>query len=189
MNKDSNLVRFSVVAFMVALAGLYRILPHPFNFSPVGAMALFGGAYFANRINSFIIPLLTLWISDLVLNNVIYAGFYPTFTWFYEGFYWVYGSFILIACIGWLLKGNIKIWSVPLAAISGSIMFFVVSNFGVWISGTMYPLNWQGLILCFTAGLPFFSTTLVGDLVFSALMFGAFDLLQRRFGVLQIVKI
>ena len=189
MNKDSNIGRFLVVALMVVLAGIYRILPHPINFSPVGAMALFGGAYFANRISSFIIPLVTLWISDLVINNVIFAQYYPKFTWFYDGFYWVYGSFILIACIGWMLKGKIKIWSVPMAAISGSILFFVVTNFGVWISGTMYPLNLSGLVLCYTAAIPFFSATLLGDLLFSALLFGIFELLQKRFEVLQVVKI
>ena len=185
MKKEHSIIRFSTIAFFILLAGIYRILPHPGNFSPIGAMALFGGAYYASRLNSFIVPLITLWLSDIILNNVIYSQYFKEFTLFYDGFYWVYGSFILVACIGRLLQNNVTFISVPMAAIASALLFFIVSNFGVWISGTMYPHNFIGLVACYTAGIPFFSTSLVGDLLFSGILFGSFELLRRYFPVLQ----
>ena len=126
---------------------IFRIIPHIPNFTPIGAIALFGGAYLKNKHHAFLIPIASLWLSDLVLNNFIYS-YYSDFTWFYPGFIWQYASFILIIIIGYLFqKLNFK--NVFVTTIGSSLLFFILTNFGVWISGTMYTLDLNGLItLC-----------------------------------------
>lgn len=180
MIKSPNQIQLIFIVLFIILAGVYRILPHPYNFSPVGAMALFGGTYFANKYLGIVVPLITLWISDLIINNIIFTQFFPTFTWFYGGFYWVYGSFILVGCVGWFLKDNVKFWTIPLACLTGSVLFFVFTNFGVWATGSMYPLTLQGLVMCYTAAIPFFGPTILGDILFVVLFFGAFELLKSK---------
>jgi len=185
IKEEKNIARFSVLVLMVVLATIYRLLPHPWNLAPVGAMALFGGAYFGSIVAAIFVPLFSLWVSDLVLNNLIFAQYFPEFTLFYSGFAWQYGSFVVICLIGLLLKNNVKPISVLVASVAGSIVFFVISNFGVWLGGTMYPQTSSGLLACYAAGLPFIQNTLVGDLVFSAALFGSFEYLQGRYKYLR----
>jgi hypothetical protein len=187
-DEENNMGRFSVLVLMVVMAGIYRLLPHPWNLAPFGAMALFGGAYFGSMIAAIFVPLVSLWISDLVLNNLIFAQYFPEFTLFYSGFGWQYGSFVAISCIGLLLKNNVKPVNVLVASVGGSLLFFFVSNFGVWAGGSIYPPTGVGLMACYTAGLPFLQNTLVGDLVFNIALFGAFEFLQARYSGLKLVK-
>lgn len=182
-------LRFGAIALMVLLAAFSRLLPHPPNFAPIGAMALFGAAYFSQRYLSFAIPIVSMWLSDLVLNNVIYNQYFDHFVWFYQGCYWTYGAFIMIGLIGFLILKRIKIQNLILASLLASIIFFLLSNFGVWASTTMFPKNFSGLIACYTAGLPFYKNTLMGDLVYTGVLFGAFELAQHKFRVLQPITI
>ena len=85
-------VRFGVVIAMILAAAFLRLVPHPMNFAPIGAMALFGAAYFKSRWAALLVPLAALWLSDLAVTNIVHSAFYPSFTFFYEGFYWVYGQ-------------------------------------------------------------------------------------------------
>ncbi|MFN0048483.1 MAG: DUF6580 family putative transport protein [Cytophagales bacterium] len=186
--QENSVARFSVLVLMVVIAGIYRLLPHPWNLAPFGAMALFGGAYFGSIIAAIFVPLVSLWISDLVLNNVIFSQYFPEFTLFYNGFGWQYGSFVAISCIGLLIKNNVKPVNVLFASVGGSFLFFFVSNFGVWATGNMYPPSSAGLMACYTAGLPFLQNTLVGDLVFNIALFGVFEFLQTRYSGLKLVK-
>ncbi|MCS6819386.1 MAG: hypothetical protein NZ522_05490, partial [Chitinophagales bacterium] len=87
MRETINL-RFGLLALLIFVAAFSRILPHMPNFSPLGAIGLFGAAYFTRRWQAFLVPILATWLSDLYINNVIYNEYYPNFTWFYEGFYW-----------------------------------------------------------------------------------------------------
>ncbi len=184
--QENNITRFSVLVLLIMLAAIYRLLPHPWNLAPVGAIALFGGAYFGSPIAVVFVPLVSLWISDLILNNLIFSQYFPEFTLFYSGFAWQYGSFVAISFIGMLLKNNVKPINVLFASIGGSLLFFLISNFGVWASGTMYLQNPTGLIACYIAGLPFLQNTLLGDLVFNAALFGSFEYLQHRYPKLRI---
>lgn len=188
--KKKNLhLRFGVISLMVLLAAFSRLLPHPPNFAPIGAMALFGAAYFSQRYLSFLIPIVSMWLSDLVLNNVVYSQYFSHFVWFYQGCYWTYGAFILIGLIGFVALKRIKIQNLILASLLASVIFFIVSNFGVWISTNMYPKNFGGLTACYTAGLPFFKNTLMGDLVYTGVLFGAFEFAQRRIPALKLQTI
>lgn len=178
--------QFSILMLIVLLAAFSRLVPHPPNFTPIGAMALFGAAWFTNRFQALLLPLLALWLSDLALNNLVYARYYDGFTWLHSGFYWTYGAFLLIGLVGrfWLKK--VKTTRIVTGSLMASTLFFLISNFGVWTTGLMYPITVQGLIACYTAALPFFLNTLVGDLLYSSALFGTFELARNRFPALQI---
>lgn len=182
--KKVNL-RFGVIALMVLMAAFSRLVPHPPNFTPIGAMALFGAACFSQRILSFTIPIVSLWLSDLVINNVMYAKYFDHFVWFYQGFYWTYGAFILIGLLGFVVLKKVRIQNILIASILASIVFFMVSNFGVWASTTMYPDDLNGLIICYSAGLPFLKNTLMGDLVYTGVLFGVFEFAQYKIPSIQ----
>jgi hypothetical protein len=154
------------------------------NFSPLGAMALFGAAHFKNKWHAFLIPITATWISDLFINNVIYGQYYPTFTWFYEGFYWQYGSYLLIGLMGLILFSKVSAPRILAGATISSLIFFLVSNFGCWIGSSTYSQDFTGLGICYMAGVPFLKGTLLGDLVYSAILFGGFAWVERRYLVL-----
>lgn len=158
--------RGAVVALVLIIAGVsLRLLPHTANFAPVGAIALFGGAVLSARI-SWWLPLIIMAISDFFL------GLHGTilFTW---------GSFLLVAFLGMSLK-NQKNWlRVPFGALGAALIFFVVSNFGVWVEGKLYPHTWQGLIDCYVMAIPFLKTSLLADLSYSIVLFSAYALAIR----------
>jgi len=173
-------LRFGVIATMILLAALSRLIPHPHNFSPIGGMALFGAAYFTKRQWAFIVPLVSMWISDLALNNIVYGAYFDHFVWFYSGSLFTYGAFALIVLLGIFALKKVQIHNLVLSALGASVIFFIVSNFGVWFSGVMYPKDLNGLVACYVAGIPFFQNTVFGDLFYSAVMFGAFELSVRK---------
>lgn len=175
-----NNKRFLIITGFIVLAVLSRILPHPYNFTPLGAIALFGAAYFSDKKWAIIIPLMAMWISDLILNNFIFAAFFDGLTLFNWGMVWIYGSLIFIALAGMKILKKISLPRILGSAVMASILFFVISNLGVWLTSPMYPLSFQGLIACFTAAIPFFHNTLAGDLVYCAALFGAFEYLKYR---------
>lgn len=154
-----------VIAILTAAA--FRFLPHPPNATPVVAMALFGGAYLTDRRAALAVVFGSMLLSDLVL------GFHITML-------AVYPCLLLIVFLGGLLRERRGAARIAAASIGASCLFFVVSNFGVWALQAMYPKTVAGLMMCYTAALPFFRTLLVGDLVFCTLLFGGFALLERR---------
>lgn len=190
-NPKLNL-KFGILALMVLLAAFSRLMPHPPNFTPVGAMALFGAAYFSRKYLALIVPFLALWMSDLVLNNVVYAKMYPEyyqgFTWF--GNVWVYASFALIVGLGYLALRKVKPAQLLGTSIVASLLFFLLTNFGVWASslGTIYTKDITGLMACYAAGIPFFWNTLLGDLFYVAVMFGSFEFVKSRYPQLAFAK-
>ena len=186
MAKQKLNIRFGVLSLLVLLAAFSRLLPHPPNFSPIGAMALFGSAYFSKKYFALALPVLAMWLSDLVINNVVYAQYFESFTFFYQGFYWTYGAFIVIGVIGFYVLEKVHFKSVLLSALIATVVFFAISNFGVWASGTMYPKTLSGLIACYTAGIPFLKNTFLGDLVYTGVLFGVFELAQYKFPVLKL---
>lgn len=173
---NSN-IRFALA--MIVLAVLTRLglnlLPHPpHNFSPITAMGLFGAAYFSRQALTLAVPFIALFLSDLVLNNVIYSQYYTGFTLITS--WWIYAAFGLVMLIGWfLLRQKVTALRVVSASLFASAIFFLVTNFSVWLEGTMYPKTTTGLVTCYTAALPFLKNTVMGDLFFSAVMFGAYE--------------
>ncbi len=165
--------RFLIITLFIVAAALLRLLPHPPNFSPITAIALFGGAYFSHRGLALIVPLLAMGISDLFLG-------------FHQVMPFVYGSFLVAVVIGFALKSNKKVLPIATGAVGASVLFFLVTNFGVWLTGTMYPATFSGLIACYTAAIPFFQNTLLSGLLYSGVLFGSFELLKRKYPALAV---
>lgn len=150
---------------IIGIAVILRLIPHPANFAPIGAMALFGGAYL-NKKYALIVPLLAMFVSDLFL------GLHDTMV-------FVYGSFLLAGFIGLWLKKHQKAQNIILASLVSSILFFVITNFGVWTVGNMYPKTLTGLLECYIAAIPFFRNTILGDLVYTGVFFGGYEIVLR----------
>lgn len=192
MKKKIN-IRLLVLVAMILVAALTRLfLVFIPNFAPIGAMALFGAAHFSKRYQAFLFPLGAMWLSDLVINNYLYPRLFPDY---YDGTFawgispWVYGGFALVVVLGWYLLEKVNVKNIVIASLSASVLFFLLTNFGVWTTGTMYPMTFEGLMTCFAAGIPFFGNTLAGDLFFSGVLFGAFELLQQRLPSLRLQKV
>lgn len=170
--------RLKFVLALIGLAALSRLLPHPFNFTPIGAMALFAGTYISNKKHAFLLPVLTLLASDILLQLVNGSGFY-------RDMIFVYGSFALITGIGFLLRGREQRQTIMVASLVSSIAFFLITNFGTWLMWDIYPKTGAGLISCYIAGIPFFKGTIMGDLFYNLALFGSFALAKWRFPVLE----
>ena len=169
MSKNENLLYRTLLALaIIAIAAALRIAPHPWNFAPVGAMALFSGAILKDRRLAFIVPLLALFAGD------IFIGFYT-----FKLMLVVYASFLVSVAIGFWLRDRRTIARVGAATLLGAIQFFVVTNFAVWASGLSYPRTGAGLVACYVAGIPFFWNTLAGDAAYAVLFFGGFALAER----------
>ena len=162
----SNPVRLAALLSAIAAAAALRLVPHPPNFSPIDAMALFSGAYLARRWIAFVAPLAALLLSDLFLG-------------FYHGMATVYATVALIVVIGWWLSSRRTPLHIAVAAVASSVTFFVITNFGMWLFSGFYPVTYAGLVACFTAAIPFFQNTLAGDLFYTALLFGGFALAEH----------
>tara|TARA_B110000438_G_scaffold78403_1_gene78554 strand:+ start:83 stop:631 length:549 start_codon:yes stop_codon:yes gene_type:complete len=166
---------FIILISLVVIACFSRIVPHMPNFTPIGAIALFCSSYFTNKYYAFIIPIISLWISDLFINNIILKDYYDSFIWFYPGFYWQYFSFILIAFVGLITLKKRSFFRILGVTISSSLLFFIITNFGVWISSSFYSKDIIGLIACYTAALPFYSGTFFGFIFYSFFLFGTYE--------------
>lgn len=184
-NKKVN-IRFGMICVLILFAAMSRLIPHPPNFAPIGGMALFGAAYYDKRYWSFIIPVVSMWLSDLALNNILYTSYFDRFVWFYSGSLFTYASFALIALLGMFTLKKVRLPRLLLSSLGASVIFFLVSNFGVWYASGMYPHTLSGLESCYVAGLPFFKNTLAGDLFYTAALFGLFEWSARRFPQLRL---
>jgi hypothetical protein len=184
MKKTIN-IRFSIVCIMTLAIAFGRMIPHIPNFSPLGAVCLFGSAYFAKKWQAYLIPLVATWIGDLYLNNVLYGAYFNGFVWFYPGWYWQYGSYAAIILTGGFFFRKITAGRIIAGALGASVLFFILSNFGVWLTGKLYPPTFAGLETCFIMALPFFKNTLIGNIVYSGLLFGLFAWAESRFPVLK----
>src|SRR6266571_5042638 len=162
-------VRFVALGGIVLAAAAMRLLPHPPNVAPIAAIALFGGAHFASKRAALAVPLLAMWLSDVFLGFGV-DRVLP----------FVYGSFALIVVLGRLIRDRRSPLAVGGAALTGSVLFFVITNFGAWLSGDLYPRTAEGLVACYVAAIPFFQNTLAGDLFYTAVLFGGFALLERQ---------
>lgn len=154
-----------VATVLIVGAVLSRLIPHPMNVAPITALALFGGVYFDKRIAP-VLPLLALLVSDYFIG-------------FYEGIEFTYLAFIISVFAGMWLKSRKTVPMTLGVTIGSSVVFFIVSNFGVWFSGLIYPKTFNGLIECYTLALPFFRSSLFGDLLYVAVMFGVYELVLK----------
>ncbi len=182
---DSRTIRPGplVLAGMILVAALTRLLPHPPNFAPMEAMALFGGAYFAARHWAVLVPLAAMAVSDLAL-GVLFGGLYVDH-YFSPGHVLVYAAIALIAVLGFGLRGRVGAGRLLGYSLLGSVLFFLISNFGAWLGSPMYPATVSGLSAAYVAGVPFFQWTVLGTLFYAGLLFGGFEYLRRRLPALR----
>jgi hypothetical protein len=162
----TNYSRLIALLSAIVVAAALRLVPHPPNFSPIDAMALFSGAYLGRRAIAFVAPIGALLLSDLVLG-------------FYHGQATVYFSVSLIVMIGMVALTRRSPLRVGAAAIASSVLFFVITNFGMWLFSGIYPPTLAGLEACYFAAIPFFRNTVAGDLFYAVLLFGGFRLAER----------
>lgn len=154
--------QFLFLNSIILLGVLSRLLPHPANFTPIGAIALFSGFFFKNKNYAFL-PLITLAFSDLVI-----SGYYGPVM------FYVYGSFLLVFFIGqFFLRLSSSPNRILISSLLTSLLFFIITNFAVWFHGTIYSKDLAGLITCYFAALPFFRNTLLGDLFYNFTFFAA----------------
>jgi hypothetical protein len=173
LTRNENLFYRTLFALtVIVLAAGLRIAPHPWNFTPVGAMALFSGAFIRDRRLAFLFPLLALFAGD------IFVGFHKLMP-------VVYASFLLSVAIGFWLRNRRSVARVGAATLFGAIQFFLITNFAVWAFGLSYPRTGAGLLSCYVAGIPFFWNTLAGDALYASLLFGGFALAERIFPALR----
>jgi len=167
----------SMIVFAAAIRLVISFVPGviPYNFTPVEAIALFGGAYFADRRLALIIPLAAMFLADLIIG-------------LHEMIPVIYSCVALTAFLGFALSKKITASRVLGFSISSSVLFFIVSNVFVWLTSGMYPFSGYGFIACFTAAIPFFKTSLFGTLFWSIVLFGGFELLKQRYPNLNVAR-
>src|ERR1700728_5031242 len=178
--------RTTVLVAMILSASVWRLIVasghSPLaNFTPIGAMALFGGCYFSDKWKAYLVPVLTLWLTDLVMNYF----YFHQFMWFYDGFLWTYGAFAVMVMVGTFIK-KVNVGNVVLACITTAVLHYIITDLGVWLDGRMYPLNWQGFTACYIAAIPFLERMLAANLMFGGAMFGAFEWAQKKYTVLAV---
>ena len=177
--------RFLLLSGLILAAAISRLIPHPYNFAPIGAMSLMGAAYFSDKKWAFLMPFLGMFISDLLINNILYATYYNSFMFFTPGFWWIYGAIALIVVAGFFILKKVSFTRVLAGSLAASVLFFVVTNFGVWIGNPIYPQTFAGLMACFELAIPFFHNTIAGDLVYSGMLFGLFEYAKTKVPELQ----
>lgn len=162
-----------MVYLIIALAIAARFIPGTVNFSPVYAALLFGGVYLKKR-DSLWFPVILLAASDILLNTLVY---HTAIGWMLS-LDWV--GFAAIAVIGWRLRNRVTVRNVLVASIAGASVFFLISNFAVWIGGGLYPLTFGGLAACFAAAIPFYGNSLISAVLFTGILFGAYEYYLRK---------
>ena len=169
MDKKFFTPRMILVGMAIIAAVMMRLIPHWPNFTPVAAIALFGGAYISRKSLAFLLPVAAMLISDLFL------GFHSTMIAVYLGM-------IITVMIGITLRNRVKAGNVVIASLVSSVIFFLITNFASWMSGMMpYSLDFSGLMQAYIAGIPFFNNGLLGDLFYSTVFFGGFYLITQRY--------
>lgn len=170
----SNVV-LNMPYLLILLVAASRFLPHPPNVACVGALGLFAGCYFSGK-KAYLVPLAAMLLSDTVghLMGIPGMGFYSLVS-----MVGVYLGVVAAVPLGRWLQNRSSHWQVPAGALMASLAFFLISNVGVWL-GPWYPTTFAGLAACFTNAIPFFGYTVAGDLAFTVVMFGAWELSRKR---------
>lgn len=164
--KNTKIELFIIALFFILMAVISRFLPHFPNFTPIAAIALFGGVYFSKKI-ALILPIAAMLVSD------IFIGFYEPLIMLS-----VYGSFVLSVLLGFWLKKHKNWFTVLGSALACSLVFFVITNFAVWAFSPWYAKTLSGLSQCYLMAIPFFRNTLLGDLFYVSVFFGAYEIVE-----------
>ena len=164
--KKIQIIEVAIAVLLVLIGVSLRLLPHPPNFVPITAIALFAGVYFSKRI-ALVLPMTAMIISDF------FIGYYQ-----FSLMAVVYGSFLLCVLLGFWLKKNKKWYTIGGSAILGAVLFFLITNFAVWAFTPWYAKTFSGLIQCYLMALPFFRNTLLGNLFYVSIFFGVYEMVE-----------
>jgi len=151
---------------MIVLGAGARLVPHPWNFTPLMAIGLFAGSQARKASTGILATLLALVLSDAVLG-------------FYSGFWYVYAAALIPVLVGRMIRNRSGAGTTAVAAVASSLSFFVITNFMVWATGQQYPRTISGLSACFLAGIPFYRNQVLGDAFYTVAIFGGYALLNR----------
>ena len=183
MNKKHLIIGVLIIIAMFSrfffIQGGESILP---NFTAIGAIALLGACHLKGA-QKFILPLFILWTTDLVLNNVVYAEYFDSFS--FVGSFWVYGSFLLIGIVGYFMMKKASWGRLAVTSLAAAVIFYLVTNFGSWLSSPLYTKDFAGLIASYEAGLPFFRNAILGNLIYGFALFGAYEWFAARDNALE----
>lgn len=166
-----------LVAFvtLVVVAVMARLIPHPPNFTPILASALFAGAKLQRRWLAIGVPLIAMVLSDLVLG-------------FHGQVFAVYGAIVLVVCLGMRMSSQAGPVSVGLSSFAASVIFYLITNFAVWAQSGMYAHDLAGLLESYTLALPFFGNSVLGDLLYSGLLFGGWAVVENRVRIFAVAR-
>jgi len=172
------------LSVLILLAALSRLLPHPPNFAPITAMAVFGAVRYLDRRAAVLAPLMALLLSDLV-REVLYRYGLANQWGLYRGMWSVYGATVLVVVLGRVARGTRSPATIAAVTLGGSCLFFVLTNFAHWAEGSLYPHTAEGLATCFVTAIPFFRNALLGDAFYATVLFGAWALAEVRVPALR----
>ena len=165
-------IKILLIISVIFLVSLTRIFPHPPNFTPILALAIFGGAYLPNRITAISLPIISMFISDLIIG-------------FHSQIFSIYATIILLSILGHLMKTkNFKNFAIT--GFTGSLNFFIITNFSVWLGGSLYPLTIDGIIQCYIMAIPFFHNTLISTILFLTILFFGYSFAEKKISNLKI---
>ena len=153
---------------LVLLCAAARLLPHPWNFTPLMAIGLFSGYQASKASTGILVTLSALALSDLVLG-------------FHSGFWFVYAAALVAVLFGRITRNRGGAGAIAAAALASSLSFFLITNFMVWAAGRLYPMTLAGLAACFSAAIPFYQNQILGDAFYTLAIFGGYALLKRSF--------
>lgn len=179
--KKQKTVKFT----LIIIAVISRLFPHLPNFTPLNAAGIFSGTYLTRK-QSFLVVLLSMIISDYLLlyinpyssKPINFSQIYSPFAAFHSTTFFVYGSMLLNVLIGWQVAKNKSAKSIVTASLAASVQFFIITNFGVWVTGG-YSQNLEGLVQSYIMGLPFFRWALLGDLFYTVVLYSTYELAMR----------
>ena len=160
-----------LIASIIFLVSLTRLVPHLPNFTPILALGIFGGAYLPNRIIALSLPILAMFLSDLIIG-------------FHSQIYAVYVTIIILSLLGNMIKTkNIK--NLAIIGFAGSLIFFMITNFSVWLTDRLYPLTIDGLLECYIMAIPFFHNSLISTLLFLGILFFSYTFAEKKYQLLK----
>lgn len=169
---------YTFILFVIAFVS--RIIPHYPNFTAIGAVAIAGGMAYRNWIPALLATVASMFVSDLLINNIFYSEFYGSFVWFTPGAILIYSSFIFSVFIPRLLSRGNATYRWLISSLASTGLFFLITNFGVWYDSALYPQTISGLLACYVAAIPFAINQLLGTLFYGALILLAFSYVDKR---------
>ena len=175
---------FLISSTLLIVGILGRVIPHPPNFTPIGGIIIFSTLKIENTFGKIFIPLFVFWVSDLIINNVMLPNTYPQY---YQGFqlfgnWTIYLALIVIMTVLRFYFHNYSSYILPGASLISATLFFLISNFGVWLGSSIYTPNFSGFLICLGAGVPFFGNTLLSTLIYSVILVKGYDFLYKDYG-------